>query len=134
MGGLSPEHQELLNIILHESGRINNVIEQMLSFGNISVSRKPSAMNLNDVLDNCVRIINRQKNGKQIDMDVALDPSIPTLIADNGRSAASVSQGADQLRGGHSNQRNDSGLQPPTAPHSPGLHSGHWLRHPAGED
>lgn len=83
-GGLSPEHQELLNIILHESGRINNVIEQMLSFGNISVSRKPSAMNLNDVLDNCVRIINRQKNGKQIDMDVALDPSIPTLIADNG--------------------------------------------------
>ncbi len=83
-GDLEPGHRELLNIILHESGRINVAIEQMLSFGNISVSRKPSAMNLNDVLSNCVRIVNRQKNRKQIDVEVDLDWSIPTLIADSG--------------------------------------------------
>lgn len=83
-GNLEPAHLELLNIILHESGRINDVIEQMLSFGNISVSHKPAAMNLNDLLSNCVRIINRQKSGKQIDVELDLDRTVPTIIADSG--------------------------------------------------
>ena len=81
---LSPEHQELLNIILHESSRINDVIEQMLSFGNTSISRKTSAMHLNNVLSNSTRIINRQKSIKQIDILLDLDPNIPTIIADSG--------------------------------------------------
>lgn len=83
-GDLDPEHRELLNIILHESGRINDVIEQMLSFGNVTAPRKPSAMNLNDVLTNCVHIVNRQKNGKQIEVSMDLDRRVPTLIADCG--------------------------------------------------
>ena len=82
-GNLEPGHRELLHIILHESGRINDVIEQMLSFGKISTSRRPTAMNLNNVLRNCVRIINRQKSMKQIDIQLDLDEAIPALAADS---------------------------------------------------
>lgn len=81
---LDEKHQELLNLVLHESSRINDVIEQMLSFGNINAAQHQSTVDLNELLRNCVSIINRQKNGKQIEIQLVLDKDLPTIHADNG--------------------------------------------------
>ena len=80
---LPQEYQELLNIILHECGRINTVIEQMLSFGKVSTNNQPSDLDINTLLNNCVGVISRQKSIKQIDVSLEADPGIPSIHGDS---------------------------------------------------
>ncbi len=80
---LPPEHMELLNIIVHEGGRINEVIEQMLSFGKVTAPREPAELNINGLLANCGDIIHRQKSVKRIDVVQDLDPRIPPITGDS---------------------------------------------------
>lgn len=81
---LDEKHQELLTLVLHESSRINDVIEQMLSFGNINATQHQTTVDLNELLHNCVSIMNRQKNGKQIEILLKLDKKLPAIHADSG--------------------------------------------------
>jgi len=77
------EREEFFNVILHESARINVVIEQMLSFGNVTNRNQQETIDINDVLANSVKIISRQKNWKFIDIDLDLEDGIPWIRADN---------------------------------------------------
>lgn len=82
--GMDERHVELLELVLHEGRRINDVIEQMLSFGNINDAQHQTTVDINGLLHDCVDIINRQKNGKQIDIVLDLGKDLPAIHADHG--------------------------------------------------
>lgn len=75
--------KKILNIITHEVNRINDVIEQMLSFGNVTKLNSFTAININDIIENCVQVVNRQKSLKEISIITNFDYSIPLLNASN---------------------------------------------------
>lgn len=80
---LDSSQKGMMNIIIHEVDRINEVIEQMLSFGNVTKSNTYKRLNVNDVLVNCIKIIDRQKLDKCIELKCNLDRSIPFIKANN---------------------------------------------------
>lgn len=114
---LDEKHRELLALVLHESKRINAVIEQMLSFGNINDTRHQTTVDINEILSNCVSVIRRQTSGRQITLSLALEKDLPSIHADNGaiqqvffnilvnsveaiKTAGSISVTSRQLDGG----------------------------------
>ncbi|MEG1849872.1 MAG: ATP-binding protein, partial [Oscillospiraceae bacterium] len=79
----TPAQKPLLNIIIHEVDRIDTVIEQMLSFGNLSKTANYTRISINEVLSNCVQIVNRQKNNKVINVVCQFGDNLPCIRADN---------------------------------------------------
>lgn len=80
---LDKSHKEMLNIMVHEVDRINKVIEQMLSFGKVTRNNGYTQLDINDAINNCVQIIDRQKFGKAIEVSCCLDKNIPLIRANN---------------------------------------------------
>lgn len=72
-----------LNLIIHEVDRIDEIINQMMSFGNVAKSNDYILLDINDVIYNCIQIINRQKVYRSIDVLYDLDRSAPLVKAKN---------------------------------------------------
>lgn len=53
--------QNILNLILSETDRINDIIEEMMSFGNVGKVNKYALLDVNEILQNCIQIVTRQK-------------------------------------------------------------------------
>lgn|GEM_PF-4194671 len=66
MGSEQALNDSLCSIILHESEHLNDVINQMLAFGNIQLTFEAESIDLNEVLCYCTSIIQRQKVMKNI--------------------------------------------------------------------
>lgn len=73
--------QNLVNIIVHEADRIDEVINQMMAYGDISHRVEESYVDINGVLTKCARIIERQKFSKHINILLTLDKAMPPLWA-----------------------------------------------------
>lgn len=78
------EQEELLADIVFESGRINTIVNQLLSYCSVSMADTSSFVNVNDILSTCIQVISRQKLYKDIDIHAALSDSLPPLTAKSG--------------------------------------------------
>ena len=74
-------HKEICEIIVHEVDRIARVINQMMSFGNVSAETKQRALNLDDVIYDCIQILERQKGGRVIQFQQKREEDLPLLNA-----------------------------------------------------
>jgi len=72
-----------LNLIIQEVDRIDSIINQMMSFGNVVKNDTYTLLNINDVIYNSIQIINRQKVCRSIDVRYDLDKEIPLIKAKN---------------------------------------------------
>lgn len=68
---------ELVSIIKQEVDRINQIIEEMMSFNMISKENDFKFLDLNQILLNCKHIIERQKLFKQIEVKTTLETYLP---------------------------------------------------------
>ena len=80
-GGLSELQEDLVSIIVHETAKIDEVINQMMAYGDITHNLTPCFVNINNLLIKCARIIERQKFSKNIDVSLQLDENLPLLWA-----------------------------------------------------
>lgn len=79
----SEKSQQLVGFISSEVQRIDGIIDQMLSFGNVTKRNEYTQLNINDVLRNCIQMVHRQKIFRAIEIRSRLDPQIPTIRAKN---------------------------------------------------
>lgn len=80
---LDEQQTDMLNIILHEADRINTVLEQMLSYGNITHKNSSSYVNINEIIITCIQIIKRQWILKEITISSRLANDLPIIQADS---------------------------------------------------
>lgn len=80
-GGVSELQEDLVSIIVHEAEKIDEVINQMMAYGDITHNLTPCFVNINNLLIKCARIIERQKFSKNIDVSLKLDENLPLLWA-----------------------------------------------------
>ncbi len=79
---LSPEEQELLDIIGKEINRLDGFITDFLEFAKPFPLQK-TLMNLNDVIDETIALLaHHDKTGGFIHIAPSLDPRLPNLLAD----------------------------------------------------
>lgn len=70
---------ELCDIINHEVTRISKVIDQMMSFGNIAKTNQTGLVDLNEVIYDCVQVLERQKAEKVINFRHICMQDMPLL-------------------------------------------------------
>lgn len=73
---------ESMRIIQYSAGRIDTVVEQMLSYGRIE-SSQISNIDLNAAISACVTMTERQKFDRLIKIDMELDPATPKIRANS---------------------------------------------------
>ncbi len=74
---------ELLDTIVGEVKRIDDTIQQMLSFGKVGKQNSCTFVNINEVLENCVQILHRQRAYRQITVRYMPGKPIPLIQAKN---------------------------------------------------
>ena len=72
---------ELLDTIVGEVKRIDDTIQQMLSFGKVGRQNTCTFVNINEVLENCVQILHRQRAYRQITVRYMPGKPIPLIQA-----------------------------------------------------
>lgn len=77
------DNLDYLNLIIQEVDRIDSIISQMMSFGNVVKNDAYTLLNINDVIYNCIQIINRHKVFKNINLVYDLDKEVPLTNAKN---------------------------------------------------
>jgi len=75
--------RNMLDTIINEVDRINDLIRQMISIENATNTNSNTFISINDIVRNCIKIINIQKNVKQIEVTYNLDPNLPYFKANN---------------------------------------------------
>lgn len=80
---ISTDDLDFLNLIIQEVDRIDSIISQMMSFGNVVKNDTRTFLNINDVIYNCIQIINRHKVFKNVDVVYDLDSNVPLTNAKN---------------------------------------------------
>ena len=78
------EQEEFLEDIVFESGRINTIVNQLLSYCSVSMADTSSFVNINDILATCIQVVSRQKLYKDIDIQAELAEHLPPLTAKSG--------------------------------------------------
>lgn len=73
----------ILNLIIHEVDRIDEIINQMMSFGNVAKQNDYILLDINEIIYNCIQIISRQKVYRNIDISYDLDECTPLIKAKN---------------------------------------------------
>lgn len=73
--------QSVANIINYETHQIDQVIREMMSFGD--VTKQTSWLDLNEVLETCISVAHRQRQGRSITIHKSLDPGLPVLRGSN---------------------------------------------------
>ncbi len=74
---------EFLRPIITEADRINEVIEQMLSYVYLTKEDSYDLVDLNAILDKCLNVIRFHKKTKQVILEKKLDPEIPFISGNN---------------------------------------------------
>lgn len=80
---LRPEDRELLDTIVGEVKRIDDTVSQMLSFGKVGKHNTYTFVNINEILENCVQILHRQKAYRQINIRYLPGSPAPIIKAKN---------------------------------------------------
>lgn len=73
--------KDICEIIIHEVDRITRVMNQMMSFGNVSAETGQTEVNLDEVIYNCIQILERQKGGRTILFHQKREENLPLLKA-----------------------------------------------------
>ncbi|QNB45019.1 PAS domain S-box protein [Thermanaerosceptrum fracticalcis] len=78
-----PGCQEFLEPIIHEVDRINEVVEQMLSYVDITKQNSYALLNINEVLNKCYNVILCHKESKHIVIERDLASELPLIRGNN---------------------------------------------------
>ncbi len=70
-------------VILHEVQQIDQTINQTLSFGNITNEDEAHWVQVNDVLEGCLQLAERQKGGRDIQLVRDFDQEVPMIRGKN---------------------------------------------------
>lgn len=76
--------KEYLEIIIKEANRVNNIIQELLTFTKPQ-SNKASEVNLNKLLDEMLRLEQAHEESKNIHYVRHFDPSLPPVLADENQ-------------------------------------------------
>lgn len=79
----SEKSQQLVGFISSEVQRIDGIVNQMLSFGNVTRQNECTQLNVNSVLRNCIQMVHRQKIFRDIEIRSKLDTQLPPIRAKN---------------------------------------------------
>lgn len=82
-GGLGENGGELLDTIVGEVKRIDDTIQQMLSFGKVGKQNGCTLVNINEVLEDCVQILHRQRAYRRITVRYMPGKPVPLIRAKN---------------------------------------------------
>ena len=77
---MTKRQRELCDTIHHEVERISKVIDQMMSFGNMSQATSRRYVSVDEVLHDCVQIVERQKAGRNICFHHARSDEMPLIM------------------------------------------------------
>lgn len=77
------QYRELLHTIDGEIKRIDDIVGQMLSFGKVSKQNTFDCVNINEILDNCVQMLYRQKACRRINIRYLPGKPMPPIRAKN---------------------------------------------------
>ena len=80
---LRERDEDLLSTIVGEVKRIDDTISQMLSFGKVTKQNTYTFVNINEILDNCVQILHRQKACRRVDVCFLPGKPMPHIQAKN---------------------------------------------------
>ncbi len=81
--GYSEEYMDFIEPIVQQVDRINEVIDQMLSYSYITQKDNYSMIDLNDVLEKCSNIIHFHSKSKFINIFTEYEPGLPLIQANN---------------------------------------------------
>lgn len=73
----------MLDIIDGEVLRIDDIISQMLSFGNVGKQNTHTLVDISEILWDCIQIIRRQKAQKTIEVNFMPEENLPLIKAKN---------------------------------------------------
>lgn len=82
-GALRESDEELLDTIVGETKRIDDTVGQMLSFGKVAKQNSYTFVNINDILNNCVQILHRQKSYRRVEVRFLPGKPMPHIKAKN---------------------------------------------------
>lgn len=74
---------DLLDCIVNEISNIDDILQQMLSFENLTKCNTYKMVSINEILENCICIVNRQKVLRKIDIYCELAEELPLVRASN---------------------------------------------------
>jgi two-component system sensor histidine kinase AtoS len=77
------KYMEFLDPIIHEVDRINEVVKQMLSYGDITKENSYTMISINEVFEKCVGIIRFYKESKYITIERELSNELPLIKGNN---------------------------------------------------
>jgi len=78
-----PEYMKFLEPIIQEVDRINEVVEQMLSYGNITEKNQYTLLDISEVLEKCINVIHFHLGAKYITIQKELDNDLPLVKGNN---------------------------------------------------
>ena len=80
----NPELQEDLNVIVRETKRSREIVKSLLDFARQSVPKKHSA-DVNEIIQNAIKVVENQLNLKQIKLETKLEKSLPKITLDSNQ-------------------------------------------------
>ena len=78
-----PQHMKFLEPIIQEVDRINEVVEQMMSYGNIIEKNGYALIDINEVLEKCINVIHFHKGCKYITIQKEFADALPLVKGNN---------------------------------------------------
>lgn len=78
-----PKHIDFLKPIIQEVDRINEVVEQMISYGNLTQESNYAHININEVLTKSINVIHFHKKSKYIQIEKDLTRDLPLIRGNN---------------------------------------------------
>jgi len=78
-----PEYMKFLEPIIEEVDRINEVVEQMVSYGNITKKNNYTLLDSSEVLEKCINVIHFHRGSKYITIQKELDNDLPLVKGNN---------------------------------------------------
>ena len=78
-----PRHMKFLEPIIQEVDRINEVVEQMMSYGNIIEKNGYALIDINEVLEKCINVIHFHKGCKYITIQREFADELPLVKGNN---------------------------------------------------
>ena len=76
-----PEDREVSSIMIQEVDRLNRVVSQLLAFAKpVTIAKQP--VPISDVIHNTLKLMERQSNDRQIDIETKIQPGLPLIPMD----------------------------------------------------
>jgi two-component system sensor histidine kinase HydH len=76
-----PEDREVSSIMIQEVDRLNRVVSQLLAFAKpVTIAKQP--VPISDVIHKTLKLMERQSNDRQIDIETKIQPGLPLIPMD----------------------------------------------------